>query len=101
MEEAVRVVREIMPVLSARGVKLEDHPELTFFNQPELTVSDALGKMLDCPAFQAAIDVQPNPEEVKRMFTDVLDERHRLGIKLSKFESPGSTLKNNSFYEKN
>ena len=80
MEKAVRVVREVMPVLSARGIKIEDHPELSFFNQPEVTVAESLGKLLGSPAFQAAIDGHTNHEELVRMFSDVLEESHRLGI---------------------
>ncbi len=80
MEKAVRVVREIMPVLSARGVVIEDHPELTFFSQPEAAVAKALSEMLGNTAFQAAIDGHANPEELNRMFKDVLEESHRLGI---------------------
>lgn len=92
LEEATLVVREVMPVLSARGVNIEEHPELTFFNQPEPAVVEALGKMLGSPAFQAAIDGHANPEELQQMFSDVLKESRRLGIIMPRFETASKSL---------
>jgi hypothetical protein len=87
MEGAVRAVRETMPVLSARGVRVDEHPELTFFNQPEIAVADSLRKLLMNRAFQAAIDGHAHPEELIRMFSDVLDESHRLSIPVPTFDA--------------
>lgn len=87
MEEAVRAIREIMPVLSARGININEHPELTFFNQPEPEVASAIVKLISGRAFKAAIEGHANPEELLHMFDDVLAEGTRLGIALPRFES--------------
>jgi hypothetical protein len=44
-------------------------------------------------AFQAAIDGHANPEELRRMFSDVLAESHRLGVATPRFEAAKSFMK--------
>lgn len=86
-KEAVLNIREIMPVLSARGVRIDDHPELTFYNQPESVITESFRLALQRPAYQAVIDGHANPEELRRMFSSVLEESHRLGISIPRFEA--------------
>jgi 2-dehydropantoate 2-reductase len=93
MEEAVRNVREIMPLLAARGVPINDHPELTFFNQPEAQVAESLAALLRGLGFQAAIDGHSNPEELQRMFSDVLATSRKLGVPTPRLEAASSFMR--------
>jgi 2-dehydropantoate 2-reductase len=92
LEQAVRMVREVIPVLAARGVTPAHHAELMFLNQPEQQVALLLGQRLQSPAFQAAIEGHAHPEELRRMFDDVLTESRRLGVAIPLFEAAAQGL---------
>ena len=53
---------------------------------------ESLGRRLQSPAFQAAIDGHAHPEELRRMFQDVLAESRRLGVPIPLFEAAAQAL---------
>ena len=88
-KRAVLNVREVLPILEARGVRLKDFSkDVTLFQLPTWVGAAALkwSYTLHRPT-RAIIGSASNPEEPKYFCRDVLVEAHRLGISVPRLEA--------------
>jgi 2-dehydropantoate 2-reductase len=86
LEEAILNVCETMPLLEARGVAIEEQPELVRFRQAVPEIVQAFAPLLDKRGFQAAIESHSNVAELHAMLRDVLLEGRRLGVALPRLQ---------------
>jgi len=85
---AILNVRELLPVLQARGVDLKGNPELALAKLPPWLGSMVFQTILKFNApMRALVESHANQEELRRVCRDVLDEARRLGISVPRLEA--------------
>src|SRR5580658_5597137 len=78
---AILNIRELLPVLQARGVDLKAHAELGIAKLPPWLGSMVLQMIVKFNApTRAMVESHANQEELRRVCRDVLDEARKLGI---------------------
>lgn len=86
---AIRNVREVLPVVQARGVHLGNfNKHVAMFQLPTWVGATVLkgAYRLHRPT-RAIVDSHANPEELKHFCRDLLDEAQRLGIEVPRLEA--------------
>jgi 2-dehydropantoate 2-reductase len=86
---AILNIRELLPVLQARGVDLKAHAlKLAVARLPLWLGSLALLMIVKFNApMRASVESHANPEELRRVCRDVLDEARKLGISVPRLEA--------------
>jgi len=78
---AILNIRELLPVLQARGVDLKAHAELGIAKLPPWLGSMVIQMIVKFNApTRAMVESHANQEELRRVCRDVLDEARKLGI---------------------
>jgi 2-dehydropantoate 2-reductase len=87
-KNAILNIRELLPVLQARGVDLKVNPELALAKLPPWLGSMAFQTIVKFNApMRALVESHANQEELRRVCRDVLDEARRLGISVPRLEA--------------
>jgi 2-dehydropantoate 2-reductase len=89
--DAIRNMRELVPILAARSVDLKDQSSyLAPLRLPTWLLSPITGLGLMLPSFRVLLDSHSNMEELRSTCRDVLAEARRLGVKLPRLEAASS-----------
>ena len=84
-KEIIRNIKELLPLLHARGVRTTGSPELRLTKVPaSLNIPNFLFKV--SPPIRMIMTAVTNTEEIKSFGQDVLTEARKLNIKLPRFE---------------
>ena len=94
VKNAILNVRELLPVVEARGIILENNAaDVSFYKRPAWLGSFLLRMLVKIsPPFRLLISSHDNPEEVKSYCRDVLEEAHRLKISVPRLEGIANKL---------
>ncbi|WP_437537044.1 2-dehydropantoate 2-reductase N-terminal domain-containing protein [Sorangium sp. So ce726] len=88
LRQAVLNVHELLPLLIARGVNAEAHASAVLFRAPPLLVALVLKLILKLSApARLVLESHTNPEELRLVCRDVLDEARRLGLSVPRLEA--------------
>ncbi|MES2645034.1 MAG: 2-dehydropantoate 2-reductase N-terminal domain-containing protein [Myxococcota bacterium] len=89
LEDAVRNVRELLPVVTARGVDLGAHARYTLlFRLPPWLGARLFRLVLTLlKPVRLVVESHTNPEELRLTCRDMLDETRRLGISVPRLEA--------------
>ncbi|MEU5550332.1 2-dehydropantoate 2-reductase N-terminal domain-containing protein [Micromonospora sp. NPDC047793] len=89
MREAILAVRELLPLVEARGVDLRRHrSSLLPFTGPVWLAAPALAWMMGrFPPARRVTTAHANPEELRAVCRDTLAEARRLGIRVPRLEA--------------
>ncbi|AMJ67793.1 ketopantoate reductase family protein [Hymenobacter sp. PAMC 26628] len=87
--EAIRTVRELLPVLAARGVDLKARAaDVALYQRPPRVGSGLLWLLFKVsPPLRAMVESYTNGEEQARTCRDVLAEARRLGVPVPRLEA--------------
>jgi 2-dehydropantoate 2-reductase len=81
-------IRELVPMLQARGVDVKAHGELAIAKLPPWLASMVLQLIVKFHApTRAMVESHANSEELRRVCRDVLDEARKLGISVPRLEA--------------
>ncbi len=89
MKEVILGVREILPLVTARGIDLEKHfADVALFRLPPWIAGMALktAMKLSTP-LRLVVESHTNQEELRSVCRDVLAEARRLGIAVPRLEA--------------
>ena len=85
---AILNIRGLLPVLQARGADLKANAELAIAKLPPWLGAMAFQMIVKFSApTRAMVESHANPEELRRVCRDVLDEARKLGISVPRLEA--------------
>ncbi|MFF3852477.1 ketopantoate reductase family protein [Micromonospora sp. NPDC002575] len=89
VREAILAVRELLPLVEARGVELRRHRgDLLPFTAPVWLAAPAVAWLLArFPPMRRVTTAHANPEELRAVCRDALAEARRLGVKVPRLEA--------------
>ncbi|MEV5823608.1 2-dehydropantoate 2-reductase N-terminal domain-containing protein [Micromonospora harpali] len=89
VREAILAVRELLPLVEARGVELRRHrADLLPFTAPVWLAAPALAWLLArFPPMRRVTTAHANPEELRAICRDTLAEARRLGVRTPRLEA--------------
>ncbi|MDI5937765.1 MULTISPECIES: ketopantoate reductase family protein [Micromonospora] len=89
VREAILAVRELLPLVEARGVELRRHrADLLPFTAPVWLAAPAVAWLLArFPPMRRVTTAHANPEELRAICRDTLAEARRLGVKVPRLEA--------------
>ncbi|WP_433686273.1 ketopantoate reductase family protein [Micromonospora carbonacea] len=89
VREAILAIRELLPLVEARGVELRRHrAELLPFTAPLWLAAPALAWLLAWfPPMRRVTSAHANPEELRAICRDTLAEARRLGVRTPRLEA--------------
>ncbi|KIR61653.1 ketopantoate reductase family protein [Micromonospora haikouensis] len=89
VREAILAVRELLPLVEARGVELRRHrADLLPFTVPVWLAAPTLSWLLArFPPMRRVTAAHANPEELRAICRDTLAEARRLGVKVPRLEA--------------
>jgi 2-dehydropantoate 2-reductase len=89
LREAILAIRELLPLVEARGVDLRRHrKELLPFRAPVWLAAPALALMFrHFPPARVVLQAHANPEELRAVCRDTLAQARRLGVPVPRLEA--------------
>ncbi|MDG9673890.1 2-dehydropantoate 2-reductase N-terminal domain-containing protein [Micromonospora sp. DH14] len=92
MREAVLAIRELLPLVEARGVDLRRHRgDLLPFRAPVWLAAPALAWLFGhFPPMRVVMEAHANPEELRAVCRDTLAEARRLNVEVPRLEAAES-----------
>jgi 2-dehydropantoate 2-reductase len=89
VREAILAIRELLPLVEARGVDLRRHRiDLLPFTAPVWLAAPALAWLFGhFPPMRVVMEAHANPEELRAVCRDTLAEARRLGVKAPRLEA--------------
>ena len=89
VREAILAVRELLPLVEARGIDLRRHRgELMPFTAPVGLAAPALaGLFRHFPPIRRVMEAHANPEELRAVCRDTLAEARRMGVPVPRLEA--------------
>ncbi len=89
MREAILAIRELLPLVEARGVDLRRHrSDLLPFTAPVWLAAPALAWLFGrFPPMRLVMKAHANPEELRAVCRDTLAEARRLGVEVPRLEA--------------
>ncbi|MEU7849037.1 2-dehydropantoate 2-reductase N-terminal domain-containing protein [Micromonospora parva] len=92
MREAILAIRELLPLVEARGVDLRRHrSDLLPFTAPVWLAAPALAWLFGhFPPMRVVMEAHANPEELRAVCRDTLAEARRLNVNVPRLEAAES-----------
>ncbi|MEU5872797.1 2-dehydropantoate 2-reductase N-terminal domain-containing protein [Glycomyces sp. NPDC047369] len=92
MREAILAIRELLPLVEARGVDLRRHrADLLPFTAPVWLAAPALAWLFrHFPPMRVVMEAHANPEELRAVCRDTLAEARRLNVEVPRLEAAES-----------
>ncbi|WP_329013766.1 ketopantoate reductase [Micromonospora rifamycinica] len=89
VREAILAIRELLPLVEARGVDLRRHrAELKPFTAPVWLAAPMLSLLFSrFPPVRRVMQAHANPEELRAVCRDTLAEARRLGVRVPRLEA--------------